>query len=176
MYIPARSALRGSLVLGFTLLLAACGPAKSPAGAPSGAGATATPANAATPVPPELVQYAAAVKGTLQTTLDNANSLLTKMQSSDVGSLAIPCSDAGENFANQQQSFQTINPPASAGQIPALASTGYQIVLSATTECGMAADSVSAHQMYVASQDLDKGLKDLGRAEDALTRWAAATH
>lgn len=149
-------------------LLAGCGQSAAPRTVPP------TPRPQATPIPNDLVAYAASVDPTVKTTIQEGDNLLSQMQQHDMSAVANACVLAGGDFANYQTAFHLGYAPSGASAVSNDGTAGYKLILAATDECGMAADSSSKSQMSSAWSDLRHGLGLLGQAESTMAPWDRA--
>jgi hypothetical protein len=161
-------ALAGSLCL----LLSACG-SNSAALKP-----TAVPRPVTTPVPETLVGYASLAAPTLKVSVAEGKQLLSQMKSAKktqaLLDLANECTLVGGDLSNYQTSFTSTYVPPTAKSVYNAAAGGYKLVLAATDECGMAADSASHQSMQSAARDLYTGLRILDQSAKKVTPWFEA--
>lgn len=162
---PGRWITRAGVLL---LLVALGGCAQSDAARPP----VPAPRGHATSVPPVLVGYSSAAADALRLTAGEGAQLAGEMKHESPSFLTSICSEAGGAFANQFSAFQSVYLPPQARSVSHDATTGYKIALSATDECGMAADGNSKSQMKVALSDLQYGLWLLAGAQARIHAWS----
>jgi hypothetical protein len=88
--------------------------------------------------------------------------------------LANECTLVGGDLSNDQTTFTSTYVPPRAKGVYSAAVSGYKLVLAATDECGMAADTASRKSMRSAAKDLYDGLRILDKSASTVTPWFEA--
>lgn len=160
------------LVGSLSLLLAACG------GQPAAVRPPVAAQPVTTPVPVTLVGYASLAAPTLKVTVAEGQHLLAQMKGArktqSLLDLANECTLVGGDLSNDQTTFTSTYVPPRAKGVYSAAVSGYKLVLAATDECGMAADTASRKSMRSAAKDLYDGLRILDKSASTVTPWFEA--
>lgn len=163
----SRTFSAGIAIVCLGLVLSACGQSASPASAPVKSRPQATP----TTVPSPLVAFASYSDPILRTSLGEGSDLLQKMNHDKPADLGDQCGLVGGDLSNSQTALHLGTTPSQGMTAFRTAVSGFKYVLSATDECGMAADTNSRTQMKVAAKDMEYGMWLLNQAESAMARW-----
>lgn len=153
-----------------TMLVAGCG------SNPSATTGAPPPKVVATAVPTSVADFGSVASPVLRGSLVEAKGLWKQMRHGDPSSMGGECAAVGGDLANQQQAFQSLYMPPATSAARSEAIQAYKVILSATDECGMAADSGVKSEMKTAAQDMKPGLSALARATKVLRTWAGAQH
>lgn len=136
---------------------------------------TAVPKNAPTPVPQTLQGYASLADPTLKQSVQEGGALLTMVRNtssaSDFETLGNACTQYGGDFSDQNSSFRQTWVPQGAKKVYHNATQAYKTLLSATDECGIAADSRDKKQLSTVENDLSSSLYVLKQAESVVRPW-----
>jgi hypothetical protein len=167
MLVKCRILSVGVAVACLGLLLSACGQSAAPASAP----VKSRPQATSTAVPSPLVAFASYSDPILRTSLGEGSDLLQKMKHSKPGDLGDQCGMVGGDLSNSQTALRLGYTPRQGMPAFHTAVQGFKLVLSASDECGMAADTNSPGEMKVATKDMEYGLWLLSQAESAMAHW-----
>jgi hypothetical protein len=161
-----------ALVSGCVLLLAGCG---SPAASKPPAPARPSPTPGPTPIPANLVSYAQTVVPIMKLDIQSIRSLRSTISSNThMDVVAAKCSDEGGALDTDSTSVESISEPVEARSYFGFAVRAYNTALTATTDCGTAADTVSKSGLSAADREFASAEKDLTSATDGVSKWLPA--
>jgi hypothetical protein len=101
-------------------------------------------------------------------------SLLHALHRGDLSTLGRTCSLAGDMLASMRSTLHSLYTPSGARTISKLTDRGFVTALSATDECGIAADSGAKRDLRVVERDFQAALRLLHQGEKVSSVWAAA--
>lgn len=135
-----------------------------------------TPRPGPSAVPAMLVGYSSTIKSSLDGAVAQTDDLLPRLRHESGITLGNDCSAAAETYSNLYSTLTSVYTPSTAANTRSRAVAGFKLLLAATDECGLAADSQSPDEARVARADLIRGLKAVSSARDTITVWAGQPH